>query len=49
MGGNRNIKGSGAETWREMTPGKPWRRWENNIKIGLKDIDMRVCEVDYPG
>jgi len=32
-----------------MTLGKPWRRWEDNIKIDLKDIDVRVCEVVYSG
>jgi hypothetical protein len=42
MGGKRNIKFLVRKPEGKMALGKPWRRWEDNIKIDLKDIDMRV-------
>jgi hypothetical protein len=40
-GGERCLQGIGWEARREeITLGKPRRRWEDNIKMGLKEIGI---------
>ena len=37
-GEERRIQGFGEETWRKETPGRPRRRWEDNIKMDLQEV-----------
>jgi hypothetical protein len=34
----RCLKGFGGETWGKRQLGKPRRRWEDNIKIYLREV-----------
>jgi len=37
--GESDVKGSGGETWgKETIRGRPRRRWDDNIKIGLQEV-----------
>jgi len=36
--GERGVKGSGGETWGKEPIGGPRRRWEDNIKMDLKEV-----------
>ena len=39
-GGERCVQGFGGETW--GTPlGRPRRRWEDNIKMDLQEVECR--------
>jgi len=48
MGGvGRCIQSSGGETWGEKRPlGRPGRRWEDNIKIGLREVTWSMDWTD---
>jgi hypothetical protein len=38
-GGEMCLKGFGWEALREETRGKPRRRWEDNIKMDLREVE----------
>ena len=48
MGGvERFIQSSSGETWGEKRPlGRPRRRWEDNIKIGLREVMWGMDWID---
>ena len=38
----RSMQGFGGETWRKEPLGRPRRRWEDNIKMDLEEVE-RGC------
>jgi hypothetical protein len=38
------IEGSGAQTWRKRQLWRPKLRWEDSIKVGLKEIEWGCME-----
>jgi hypothetical protein len=39
----------GEETWKKRQLGRYRRRWENNIKLYLQEVDVRVWTGCCPG
>jgi hypothetical protein len=40
--GEKRVKGFGGKARRKILLGRPSRRWENGIKIDLREIGLRV-------
>ena len=38
-GGERCIQGLGGESWGKESLGRSRRRWEDNIKMGLRQVE----------
>jgi hypothetical protein len=47
--GERCLQGFGREARREKTTGRPRRRWENNIKMDLREMGINAGEMDLVG
>jgi hypothetical protein len=46
--GKKLVKGFGGKSRRKKPPGRPRRRWEDGIKMDLREIGWG-CVVDSPG
>jgi hypothetical protein len=44
---NKYLKDFDADTWRKYSHAKPSRRWEDYIKIGLKELVLGGADLIY--
>jgi hypothetical protein len=47
--GEKRVQGFGGKTGRERPLGRPECRWEDGIKMDLREIGWGVCGVDSAG
>jgi hypothetical protein len=47
--GEKRVQGFDGKVRRKKALGRPMRRWEDGIKVDLREIGLRGCGVDSPG